>query len=216
MAPPAARVNWRGARGDRAAAGPAGLLGALQVRAPAPPSPEPRLDDRSLDLPLACMPGGEAPRPRNPPLPSHRPWPAPGARREANDFANTQTLTQLSIADIFVISFLSGLGEARGRPAEQRRPRPPRRGSRPRGTRLIPNHPRPGPQEWLFRGALLPAVGVNYTGAAVAAAVFGALHVTGAAPAPGLIPNSHWSVFVRPSVRGHALSRRTIAARSYH
>ena len=36
-----------------------------------------------------------------------------------------------------------------------------------------------GPQEWLFRGALLPAIGLDWPGVAVAAAVFGALHVTG-------------------------------------
>ena len=34
-------------------------------------------------------------------------------------------------------------------------------------------------QEWLFRCALLPAVGADWRGVTVAAAVFGALHVSG-------------------------------------
>lgn len=38
-----------------------------------------------------------------------------GIRREANDFANTQTLSQLLLPDILIIAFLSGLGEARRR-----------------------------------------------------------------------------------------------------
>ena len=34
-------------------------------------------------------------------------------------------------------------------------------------------------EEWLFRGALLPAIGVEWPGVAIAALVFGGLHVTG-------------------------------------
>lgn len=116
---------------------------------------------------------------------------SPRGRREASDFANTQTLTQLSLADILVIAFLSGLGEARAR----RHQKPARSAASlpddvPRRLAVFVTEcncvPSSAPcpcrtqQEWLFRGALLPAVGLNYTGAAISAAVFGALHVTGA------------------------------------